>query len=209
MPVDKKKNDKVIGSTINKQGTFTFKATKVGAETTLSRIVKLIEEAQGRKAPIQRFADNVSAYFVPIVILISIATFVVWYILLNETLSFSMLTAVAVIVIACPCALGLATPTSIMVGTGKGALHGILIKGGDVLEATHKLRYIVFDKTGTLTKGKPAVTEIVPGKNNTEKNVLEIAGDIEKNSEHPLAEAIVQKAKEQKASFKKCLTFWL
>ncbi|MEK6863347.1 MAG: heavy metal translocating P-type ATPase [Nanoarchaeota archaeon] len=207
MPVDKKKNDKVIGSTINKQGTFIFKATKVGAETTLSRIVKLIEEAQGRKAPIQRFADNVSAYFVPIVILIAIATFVVWYVLLNATLSFSMLTAVAVVVIACPCALGLATPTSIMVGTGKGAMHGILIKGGDVLEAAHKLRYIVFDKTGTLTKGKPAVTELIPAKNNTEKNVLEIAGSIEKNSEHPLAEAIVQKAKEQKVSFKKVSNF--
>ncbi len=207
MPVDKKKNDKVIGSTINKQGTFTFKATKVGAETVLSRIVKLIEEAQGRKAPIQRFADNVSAYFVPIVILIAIATFVVWYVLLNATLSFSMLTAVAVVVIACPCALGLATPTSIMVGTGKGAMHGILIKGGDVLEAAHKLRYIVFDKTGTLTKGKPAVTELIPAKNNTEKKVLEIAGSIEKNSEHPLAEAIVQKAKEQKVSFKKVSNF--
>ncbi|MEK6905406.1 MAG: heavy metal translocating P-type ATPase, partial [Nanoarchaeota archaeon] len=202
-----KKNDKVIGSTINKQGTFTFKATKVGAETTLSRIVKLIEEAQGRKAPIQRFADEISAYFVPIVILIAIATFVIWYVLLNATLSFSMLTAVAVVVIACPCALGLATPTSIMVGTGKGAMQGILIKGGDVLEAAHKLKYIVFDKTGTLTKGKPAVTELIPAKNITEKKVLEIAGSIEKNSEHPLAEAIVQKAKEQKISFKKVSNF--
>lgn len=207
MPVEKKKNDTVIGSTINKQGTFTFKATKVGAETTLSRIVKLIEEAQGRKAPIQRFADEISAYFVPIVILISIATFVIWYVLLNATLSFSMLAAVAVVVIACPCALGLATPTSIMVGTGKGAMQGILIKGGDVLEAAHKLKYIVFDKTGTLTKGKPAVTELIPAKNITEKNVLEIAGSIENNSEHPLAEAIVQKAKEQKISLKKVSNF--
>ncbi|MDP3639683.1 MAG: heavy metal translocating P-type ATPase [Nanoarchaeota archaeon] len=195
MPVEKKKGDAVIGSTINKQGAFRFKATKVGTETTLARIVRLIEDAQSRKAPIQRFADNVSAYFVPIVIGLALVTFFIWYFVMQEELEFALIAAVAVLVIACPCALGLATPTSIMVGTGKGALHGILIKGGDILEAAHKLRFIVFDKTGTITKGQPEVTDIVPVKGVTEKDVLMLAGSLEKNSEHPLAEAIVQKAK--------------
>ncbi|MBI1968787.1 copper-translocating P-type ATPase, partial [Candidatus Woesearchaeota archaeon] len=195
MPVEKKKGDAVIGSTINKQGAFRFKATKVGSETTLARIVRLIEDAQSRKAPIQRFADQISAYFVPIVIGLALITFFVWYFAFQAELEFALITAVAVLVIACPCALGLATPTSIMVGTGKGALHGILIKGGDILEAAHKLRFIVFDKTGTITKGKPEVTDIVPTKGITEKDLLMLAGSLEKNSEHPLAEAIVQKAK--------------
>src|SRR3989344_828458 len=200
MPVEKKKGDAVIGSTINKQGTFRFKATKVGAQTTLARIVKLIEDAQGKKAPIQRFADQVSAYFVPIVIGIALTTFLVWFLLLGAEVEFALISAVAVLVIACPCALGLATPTSIMVGTGKGATHGILIKGGDILEAAHKVKYIVFDKTGTITKGKPVVTDIIAGKNATEKNVLELAASLEKSSEHPLAEAIVQKGKDKKIS---------
>ncbi|MDO8511439.1 MAG: heavy metal translocating P-type ATPase [Nanoarchaeota archaeon] len=207
MPVEKKKGDTVIGSTINKQGTFRFKATKVGAQTTLARIVKLIEDAQGKKAPIQRFADQVSAYFVPIVIGIALITFLVWFFLLNAELEFALITAVAVLVIACPCALGLATPTSIMVGTGKGATHGILIKGGDILEAAHKVKYIVFDKTGTITKGKPVVTDVVAVKGASEKKVLEIAASLEKNSEHPLAEAMVQKGKDAKISFQKVTAF--
>lgn len=207
MPVEKKKGDTVIGSTINKQGSFRFKATKVGSETTLARIVKLIEDAQARKAPIQRFADQISAYFVPIVIIIAIITFLTWFVVLHATLEFSLIAAVAVLVIACPCALGLATPTSIMVGTGKGALHGILIKGGDVLEAAHKIKYIVFDKTGTITKGKPEVTDIVPAAGVTPQQVATIAGSLEKNSEHPLAEAIVQYTLTRKIPLKKVSGF--
>jgi Cu+-exporting ATPase len=206
MPVEKKKGDQVIGSTLNKYGSFTFKATKVGVETTLARIIKLMEEAQTKKAPIQRFADNVSAYFVPVVITISVLTFVVWKFLVNEPVSFALITAVSVLVIACPCALGLATPTAIMVGTGKGAKSGILIKGGEALETAHKLKYIIFDKTGTITKGKPEVTNIVTN-NLSEKQFLEIAGSIERNSEHPLAEAIVSKAKKEKTLFKKIINF--
>jgi len=207
LPVDKKKGDQVIGSTINKQGSFLFKATKVGADTTLSRIVKLIEEAQTKKAPIQRFADHISSYFVPTVIFISLLTFVVWFSLAHATIGFSLIAAVAVLVIACPCALGLATPTAIMVGTGKGANRGILIKGGDALETAHKLKYVVFDKTGTITKGKPEVTDIITAQGITEKNFLEIAGSIENNSEHPLAEAIVNHAKTKKISFHKVIGF--
>ncbi|MBU0457457.1 MAG: heavy metal translocating P-type ATPase [Nanoarchaeota archaeon] len=204
IPVEKKKGDLVIGSTINKVGSFRFKATKVGTETTLSRIIRLIEEAQTKKAPIQRFADTVSAYLVPIVILIAIITFIVWFFIANAPIDFALIAAVAVLVIACPCALGLATPTAIMVGTGKGAKQGILIKGGDALETAHKLKYIVFDKTGTITKGKPEVTDIV-GKD--KNKILEIAGSIEKNSEHPLAEAIVDKAKQSEVSLKKVSDF--
>ncbi len=202
IPVEKKKGDLVIGSTINKLGSFKFKATKVGSDTTLSRIIRLIEEAQTKKAPIQRFADRVSAYFVPIVLLIAIITFLFWLFIADATIDFALITAVAVLVIACPCALGLATPTAIMVGTGKGAKRGILIKGGDALETAHKLKFIVFDKTGTITKGKPEVTDILG-----EKNTLEIAGNIEKKSEHPLAEAIVEKAKQDKISWKKVSGF--
>lgn len=204
IPVEKKKGDLVIGSTINKVGSFKFKATKIGAETTLSRIIKLIEEAQTKKAPIQRFADEVSAYFVPIVIIIAIVTFIVWFFIANASIDFALIAAVAVLVIACPCALGLATPTAIMVGTGKGAKQGILIKGGDALETAHKLKSVVFDKTGTITKGKPEVTDII-GKD--KNKILEIAGSIEKDSEHPLAEAIVNKAKQSKVSWKKVSDF--
>ena len=162
IPVEKNKGDTVFSGTINKLGAFEFKATKVGANTTLSQIIKLIEEAQGTKAPIQRFADTVSAYFVPVVVLIAIATFLVWYFLAGSTFSFALIAAVAVLVIACPCALGLATPTAIMVGTGKGAQNGILIKGGEALETAHQLKSIIFDKTGTITKGEPEVTDVVP-----------------------------------------------
>ncbi|MEK6938962.1 MAG: heavy metal translocating P-type ATPase [Nanoarchaeota archaeon] len=206
IPVEKKKGDAVIGSTLNKHGSFTFKATKVGAETILSRIIKLIEEAQTKKAPIQRFADNVSAYFVPVVIVISLLTFITWYWIAGAAFSFALVTAVAVLVIACPCALGLATPTAIMVGTGKGAKEGILIKGGEALETAHELKAVVFDKTGTITKGQPAVTDILPNKI-SEKAFLEIAGSIEKSSEHPLAEAIVNKAKTENISWKKVTHF--
>lgn len=192
MPIEKKKGDEVIGGTINKHGSFWFKATKIGKDTTLSKIIKLIEDAQGNKAPIQRFADIVSSYFVPIVLVISLITFITW-ISVGFELSFALMNTVAVLVIACPCALGLATPTAIMVGTGKGAKNGILIKGGEALEIAHKINFVVFDKTGTITKGKPEVTNIVGIKRNKE-DILKIAASIEKESEHPLAEAIVKKA---------------
>lgn len=207
MPVEKRKGSQVIGGTINKHGTFRFEAKKIGAETTLAHIIKLIEDAQGQKAPIQRFADTVSAYFVPAVIVIAIGTFVTWYYFLNATLSFSVLASVAVLVIACPCALGLATPTAIMVGTGKGAEKGVLIKGGESLETAHKLNAIIFDKTGTITKGEPEVTDIVKLDKLNEKEILRIAGSIEKNSEHPLAEAIVKKGNAENIKFEKINKF--
>jgi len=201
IPVEKKKGDKVIGATINKVGAFKFKATKVGENTTLSQIIKLVEDAQTKKAPIQRFADRVSAYFVPVVILIAIATFLVWFFAFGKEFDFSLISAVAVLVIACPCALGLATPTAIMVGTGKGAKNGILIKGGDALETAHKLKCVVFDKTGTITKGMPEVTDVVG------KDVLQFAASIEQNSEHPLAEAILKEAKRNNLTLKKVTSF--
>jgi Cu+-exporting ATPase len=207
IPVEKKKGDTVIGGTINKHGTLKFIATKVGENTTLSHIIKLIEDAQGKKAPIQRFADLVSAYFVPIVIIIAIATFLMWHFAFGKEFSFALITAVAVLVIACPCALGLATPTAIMVGTGKGAKNGILIKGGEALETAHKLKHIVFDKTGTITKGTPEVTDIVALNSASEAQILKIAASVEKPSEHPLAEAIVKKAKAGKIALGKVTAF--
>jgi len=207
IPVEKKKDDEVIGSTINKQGSFVMKATKVGSETTLARIVKLIEEAQTKKAPIQRFADQISAYFVPIVIFIALLSFTVWFSIVHSPAGFALIAAVAVLVIACPCALGLATPTSIMVGTGKGAKHGILIKGGDALETAHKIKYVIFDKTGTITKGKPEVTDVVTVKGVDEKELLEIASSIEAKSEHPLADAIVEEGKKKAVSFRQVTSF--
>jgi Cu+-exporting ATPase len=198
MPVEKKKNDLVIGATINKHGSFKFKATKVGANSTLAQIIKLIEDAQGKKAPIQRFADKISAYFVPAVIIIALISFLIWYFIVGQTFSFALIIAVSILVIACPCALGLATPTAIMVGTGKGAEKGILIKGGDALETAHKLYAVVFDKTGTLTQGKPEVTDIITTGKINENELLRLAASIEKNSEHPLAQAVVNKANEKK-----------
>ncbi|MBD3203918.1 heavy metal translocating P-type ATPase [Candidatus Woesearchaeota archaeon] len=192
IPVEKKKGDKVIGGTVNKHGSFRFKATKVGEDTTLSRIIKLIEQAQGKKAPIQRFADTVSAYFVPAILLISLITFISWYAISGD-ITFAVITSVSVLVIACPCALGLATPTAIMVGTGLGAKNGVLIKGGDSLESAHKVRYVIFDKTGTITRGEPVVTDIYPD----DQKILKIASSLEKNSEHSLADAVVKKAKEE------------
>ncbi len=208
IPVEKKKGDSVIGATINKTGSFKFKATKVGAHTTLAQIIQLIEEAQGKKAPIQRFADMVSAYFVPIVIIISILTFLFWYFVAGESFAFALIASVSVLVIACPCALGLATPTAIMVGTGKGAEKGILIKGGDALEAAHKIKSVIFDKTGTITNGKPIVTEIIPLGKTTEKQFLQLAASIEQNSEHPLAEAIVNYSKKKNISLEKSSHFY-
>jgi len=207
MPVDKKKGSLVYSGTINKLGSFKFKATKIGKETTLARIIKLVEDAQGRKAPIQRFADLISSYFVPIVIVIALATFITWSVFLGKEVSFALITAVAVLVIACPCALGLATPTAIMVGTGKGANNGILIKGGDSLETAHKLKYVIFDKTGTITKGIPELTNIVPLSSLSKERLLSISASIEQSSEHPLAEAVMRKAKENKAKFPKVSNF--
>ncbi len=197
IPVEKKVGDEVIGATINKHGFFKFEATRVGKDTVLSQIVKLVEEAQGSKAPIQRLADVVSNYFVQAVVLIAALTFIIWYFILNATFVFALTAMTAVLVIACPCALGLATPTAIIVGTGKGAENGILIKSGEALERASKLDTIIFDKTGTLTKGEPEVTDIIPLNQNTYKQILELAAIAERGSEHPLAEAILKKAKEK------------
>lgn len=195
LPLEKNDGDHVIGGTINKTGSFEFQATRVGAETTLSQIIRLVEEAQGSKAPIQAFADKISAKFVPAVIILALATFGIWFFLLGASLAFSLMAFTAVIVIACPCALGLATPTAIMVGTGKGAENGILVKGGEPLEAAGKIKTIIFDKTGTITKGKPEVTDIVPVSDQVNYNrLLQIAASMEKQSEHPLAEAIYMHA---------------
>lgn len=196
LPVEKQVKDTVVGGTMNKTGSFEFQATRVGSETTLSRIIRLVEEAQGSKAPIQDFADKISAYFVPAVIAIAILTFIIWYFVLGASLSFALMAFTAVIVIACPCALGLATPTAIMVGTGKGAEYGMLIKGGEPLEAACKINAIVFDKTGTLTHGKPEVTDIESLKELDENEILSIVASLEKQSEHSLAEAIYKKAEE-------------
>ncbi len=195
LPVEKHIGDMVVGATINKTGSFEFAATRIGSETTLSQIIRLIEEAQGSKAPIQAFADRISAYFVPMVIGIAVLTFVVWYFFLGSTVAFALMAFTAVIVIACPCALGLATPTALMVGTGKGAQQGILIKGGEPLEGAYKVNTVVFDKTGTLTNGKPVVTDIISLSELDDDEVLEIAASLEQSSEHPLADAIVQEQK--------------
>ena len=195
MPVDKGNGDAVVGATMNKTGTFTFRATKIGADTMLAQIIKLVQEAQGSKAPIQRLADLVSSYFVPVVLMLAILTFALWYMFgPAPTLLFALLNMVAVLIIACPCAMGLATPTAIMVGTGKGAEHGILIKDAESLETAHKINTIIFDKTGTLTKGKPEVTDIVSLDSIDKDELLRLAGSIEKGSEHSLAEAIVNEA---------------
>lgn len=197
LPVEKNVGDNVVGGTINKTGSFEFEVTRVGSETVLAQIIRLVEEAQGSKAPIQDFADKISARFVPIVIGLAILTFLVWYFFLGATLAFALMAFTSVIVIACPCALGLATPTAIMVGTGKGAEHGLLVKGGEPLETACKIKTIVFDKTGTLTKGKPEVTDILALSDLDEDEVLAIAASLEKLSEHPLAEAIYSHAQEE------------
>lgn len=194
MPVTKKKGDDVVGSTININGTFNFKATKVGSDTMLSQIVDLVKKAQTSHAPIQNLTDKISNIFVPAVLIIAIITFIIWYVFLNAPLVTALLFAVSVVVIACPCALGLATPTALMVGTARSAKMGVLIKNGEVLEEVSDLDTVVFDKTGTITVGKPQVTDVVGDQN----KVLTIAASLEENSEHPLATAVVKKAKEDK-----------
>jgi len=196
MPVEKKAGDYVIGATINKYGTFKFEAAKVGKETVLSQIIKLVEDAQGSKAPIQKIADRVSGIFVPIVAGIAVISFLVWFLVLGN-FSQGIISAVSVLVIACPCALGLATPTAIMVGTGKGAENGILIKGGEHLEMAYRINAVVFDKTGTITKGKPEVTDIVPLAQLNSDEILKLAAAAEKKSEHPLGVAIYEKGKKE------------
>ncbi|MBI3103453.1 copper-translocating P-type ATPase [Candidatus Daviesbacteria bacterium] len=223
IPVDKQKGDIVIGATINKTGTFLYKATKVGADTMLSQIIKLVQEAQASKAPIQRLVDLISSYFVPAVIILAILTFVVWYVIGPvPALLFAMLNSIAVLIIACPCAMGLATPTAIMVGTGIGAEHGILIKDAESLETAHKINTVIFDKTGTLTKGKPEVTDVIYSSqlvsdslvsknsepsNQLTNNILRLAASLEKGSEHSLAEAIVNKGEAEGVKFKEVKEF--
>ncbi|MFH0770490.1 MAG: copper-translocating P-type ATPase, partial [Candidatus Peregrinibacteria bacterium] len=194
IPVEKGTGDTVTGATLNKTGSFEFLAQGIGSSSTLARIVRLIEEAQGSKAPIQDFADRVSAWFVPAVICSAVIAFALWFFVFGAPFSFALMTATAVLVIACPCALGLATPTAIMVGTGKGAERGILIKGGEPLEAASRVKAVIFDKTGTLTKGTPEVTDIVPVGPLREDEILGLCASLERASEHPLAEAITQSA---------------
>jgi len=198
LPVEKNPGDEVIGATINKTGSFRFRATKVGKDSVLAQIVRLVQEAQGSKAPIQRLADVVAAYFVPAVIVIAVITFGIWLIWgPAPAFTYALLNAVAVLIIACPCALGLATPTAIMVGTGKGAESGVLIRGGESLETAHKINAIVFDKTGTITVGAPALTDVVTAGNWSEDELLRLAASAERGSEHPLGEAIVTAAQER------------
>lgn len=192
IPVEKEIGDTVIGASINKNGSFRFEATKVGKDTTLSQIIKLVEDAQGSKAPIAQMADKVSGVFVPVVIVLAVLSGIVWFFLGQESWVFALTITISVLVIACPCALGLATPTAIMVGTGKGAENGVLIKGGDALETTHKIQTIVFDKTGTITEGKPVVTDVVTTNFIDKTKLLQLAASAERGSEHPLGEAITQ-----------------
>jgi Cu+-exporting ATPase len=194
IPVEKNVGDKVVGASINKHGLIQFEATRVGKDTTLAQIIKLVEDAQGSKAPIARLADIIAGYFVPVVIIIAIVAGLAWFIS-GQSIVFSLTIFIAVLVIACPCALGLATPTAIMVGTGKGAEYGVLIKGGQPLETAHKIQTIVFDKTGTITEGKPIVTDVIVTNEWRSEDILRLAASAEKGSEHPLGEAIVSKAK--------------
>ena len=198
IPVEKKVGDEVIGATINKTGSFQFEATKVGRDTTLAQIIRMVEEAQGSKAPIQRLADVIASYFVPVVIGIAVATFIIWYSSgPPPALTFGLLNFVAVLVIACPCALGLATPTAIMVGTGKGAENGILIRSAEALERAHKITTVLMDKTGTMTQGQPRVTDVIATYSYSQEEVLRLAASAERGSEHPLGEAVVRAALEK------------
>nr|WP_236116924.1 copper-translocating P-type ATPase [Hassalia byssoidea] len=199
LPVKKQPGDEVIGATINKTGSFKFRATRVGSDTVLAQIVQLVQQAQGSKAPIQRLADSVTGWFVPAVIAIALLTFIIWFNFMGN-ITLALLTTVGVLIIACPCALGLATPTSVMVGTGKGAENGILIKGAESLELAHKIQTIVLDKTGTITQGKPTVTDFVTVNgtaNGNEIKLVQLAASVERNSEHPLAEAVVRYSQSQ------------
>jgi Cu+-exporting ATPase len=199
LPIEKKRNDVVFGATLNKTGSFKFKATKVGKDTALQQIVKLVGEAQGSKAPIARTADVISGIFTPVVICVAIATFVIWFVLapVDSRFTMALVNAVSVLIIACPCALGLATPTAIMVGTGKGAENGVLIKGGESLETAHRLRAIVLDKTGTITRGEPALTDVITTDEFSEEELLRLAASAERGSEHPVGEAIVRAAEQR------------
>jgi P-type Cu+ transporter len=195
IPVEKQVGDEVIGATINKTGSFRFEATRIGRDTTLARIVKLVDEAQGSKAPVQRLADVIASYFVPVVISIAIITFIIWYFVIPQaSLTYALLNFVAVLIIACPCALGLATPTAIMVGTGKGAEYGVLIRNGETLEKAHKINTVVLDKTGTLTEGEPKVTDVIALPPFSDEYILRIAASAEYHSEHSLARAIILEA---------------
>lgn len=204
MPVHKVAGDHVVGSTINGHGTITFKATKVGADTMLAQIVETVKKAQTSHAPIQNLTDRISGIFVPAVLIIAIITFIVWYSLLGTTMAHAMLFAVSVIVIACPCALGLATPTALMVGTGRAAKMGVLIKNGEALEEVNAVKTVIFDKTGTITVGKPVVTDVV---GHDQGQVLQVAASLEASSEHPLAGAILNKATEEQVELVKVSDF--
>ncbi|OGO23387.1 MAG: copper-translocating P-type ATPase [Chloroflexi bacterium RBG_16_50_9] len=208
LPVEKGSGDQVIGATINKTGSFRFEATKVGKDTVLAQIIKLVEEAQGSKAPIQRLADVISSYFVPVVIGVAIITFLIWFFVgPAPAFTYALLNFVAVLIIACPCALGLATPTAIMVGTGKGAENGVLIRSGEALETAHKIQAIILDKTGTLTQGRPVVTDILALPDFKEEELLRVAASAERGSEHPLGEAIVSAAREKNLSLEDAADF--
>lgn len=203
MPVTKNKGAKVIGATINQSGTFTMQVQKIGNQTLLSQIVQMVKKAQTSRAPIQRTTDQVSHIFVPVVLILAILTFVIWVVIIGETPERAMMFAVSVVIIACPCALGLATPTALMVGTGRSAKLGVLIKNGEVLEAANNIKTVIFDKTGTITQGKPVVTDVVGSK----QQVLEIAGALESDSEHPLASAILAKVKTEGIKIAKVSNF--
>ena len=203
VPVDKSVGDEVIGATINKNGFLKVEATKVGKDTALAQIIKVVEEAQGSKAPIQRLADQISGIFVPIVVGLAVVSFLVWYIWVTPgDFAEALKKMIAVLVIACPCALGLATPTSIMAGSGRAAEYGILFKGGEHLEMTHRISTVVLDKTGTITNGSPVLTDVLLNYSHTEEEFLALVGSAEKQSEHPLAQAIVQGIKEKGISLK-------
>ncbi len=204
LPVDKKPGDTVIGATINKQGSLQVRATKVGSETMLSQIIKMVEEAQGSKAPIEHLADQISAIFVPVILVLALLTLVVWLIVgsqfmpLSQALSLGMVSFVGILVIACPCAMGLAMPTAIIVGVGKAAQNGILIKNAESLQKLDAINYIVMDKTGTVTKGQPEVTDIIPSEDLSKTKILQFVASLENHSEHPLAQAVVQKSQIEK-----------
>lgn len=198
IPVEKTEGATVIGATINRTGSFRFRATRVGRDTMLAQIIRMVRDAQGSKAPIQRTVDKVSGYFVPAVLIVAVLTFMTWYTFgPSPALVYAVITLVTVLVIACPCALGLATPTSLMVGIGKGAENGILIRSGDALETAHRIDTVVLDKTGTVTRGEPSLTDLTPFGGHTDAEVLRLAASAEKGSEHPLGEAIVRAASQR------------
>ena len=201
-PRKNRSRDEIFGGTLNKTGSFRFEARKVGSETVLAQIIDLVKKAQGSKAPIARLADVISGYFVPIVIAIAAVTFAAWYLLAPPEIALRMavINAVAVLIIACPCAMGLATPTAVMVGIGRGAENGILIRNGEALEVAHKIDVVVLDKTGTVTAGEPRVTDIIPLGEFSEAELLAAVGSAEQRSEHPLAEAIVTRARSENAA---------